>query len=119
MSGVGPRSSYSNLFRKLNILPVAYQYILSLILLMYIKVFITNAYFHSLDTRNENNLYFPFFTFILSSEGSFILWGSNSLINFEAIWRLITMAGKVSKTSYTCALLLIPFIQLLNFYNAR
>ena len=59
MSGVGPRSSYNNLFRKLNILPVAYQYILSLILLMYIKEFITNAYFHSLDTRNENNLYFP------------------------------------------------------------
>ena len=29
------------------------------------------------------------------------------------------MAGKVSKTSYTYALLLIPFIQLLNFYNAR
>ena len=29
------------------------------------------------------------------------------------------MAGKVSKTSYTYALLSIPFIQLLNFYNAR
>jgi len=29
------------------------------------------------------------------------------------------MAGKVSKTTYTYALLLFPFIQLLNFYNAR
>jgi len=29
------------------------------------------------------------------------------------------MAGKVSKTSYTYAVLLIPFIQLLNFYNER
>jgi len=37
MSGVGPRSSYRNLFRKLNILPIACQYILCLMLLMYIK----------------------------------------------------------------------------------
>jgi len=29
------------------------------------------------------------------------------------------MTGKVSKTSYTDTLLLIPFIQLLDFWNAR
>ena len=37
MSGVGPRSSYRNLFRKLNILPIECQYILSLMLVMCIK----------------------------------------------------------------------------------
>jgi hypothetical protein len=45
--------------------------------------------------------------------------GSKCLIAFEAIWRLIAKAGKDSKTSYTDALLFIPFIQLLDFYNSR
>jgi hypothetical protein len=37
MSGLEPRSSYRNLFRKLNILPIECQYILFLMLLMLIK----------------------------------------------------------------------------------
>jgi len=61
MSGVGPRSSCRSLFRKLNILPIACQYILSLMLFIVDNQedFLTNAYVHGLDTRNKNHLYLP------------------------------------------------------------
>jgi hypothetical protein len=60
MSGVGPRS----LFRKLNILPTARQYILSLMLFTVDnqKDFLTNAYVHGSDTRKKNHLYLPVVT---------------------------------------------------------
>jgi hypothetical protein len=61
MSDVGARSSCRSLFRKLNILPIACHYILSLMLFMVDnqKEFLTNAYVHCLDTRNKNHLYLP------------------------------------------------------------
>ena len=61
VSGVGPRSSCRSLFRKLNILPIACQYIFSLMLFIADnqKDFLTNAYLHGIDTRNKNNLYLP------------------------------------------------------------
>jgi len=61
MSGVGPRSSCSSLCRKLNIPPIACQYILSLLLFMVDNQtnFLTNAYVHSLDARNKYHLYLP------------------------------------------------------------
>ena len=61
MSKVGPRSSCRNLFRKLNILPVACQYILSLMLFIVdnLENYPTNDYVHGLDTRNKNNIYLP------------------------------------------------------------
>jgi len=57
MSGAGPRSSCRILFRKLNILWIACQYILSLMLLIVHnqKDFLTNG----LDIRNKNHLYLP------------------------------------------------------------
>jgi len=59
MSDVGPRSSHRSLFRKLNILPIACWYMLSLVLFIVDnqKDFLANAYVHSLDTRNKNHLY--------------------------------------------------------------
>ena len=61
MSGVGPRSSCRNLCRKLNILPIACQYILYLMLYLVDnqKDFLTNPYVHGLDTSNKNNLHLP------------------------------------------------------------
>jgi len=58
MSGVGPRSSCRSLFRKLNILPIARQYILFLMLFIVDnqKDFLTNVYVQGLDTRNKNHL---------------------------------------------------------------
>ena len=53
--------SCRNLFKKLQILPLASQYILSL--LMFVvqnkNFFLTNNENHNLDTRQRNNLYFP------------------------------------------------------------
>jgi hypothetical protein len=61
MAGVGPRSSCRGLFRKLKILPLSRQYILYLMLFVIdnLKDFPTNAYVHSLDTRNKNQLRLP------------------------------------------------------------
>jgi hypothetical protein len=61
MSGVGPRFSCRTLFRKLNILPIACQYVFSLMLFTVDnqKDFLTNACVHGLDTRNKNLLYIP------------------------------------------------------------
>ena len=79
MSDVGPRSSCRNLFRKLNILPTARQYILSL--MMFIadnqKDFLTYAYVHGLDTRNKNHLYLYIVSLSCVQKGIFILWGQN------------------------------------------
>ena len=61
MSGMGPRSSCRNLFKKLRILPVPCQYILSLMLFIIDNQqdFSTNAHIHGLDTRNKNHLHLP------------------------------------------------------------
>jgi hypothetical protein len=59
MSGVRPRSSCRGLFKKLYILCVACQYILSLMLFTVdnLEDFQTNAYIHWLDTSNKNQLH--------------------------------------------------------------
>ena len=61
MSGVVPMSSCRSLLTKINILPTACQYTLSLMLFIVDnqKGFLTNAYVHNLDTRNKNLLYIP------------------------------------------------------------
>jgi len=78
------------------------------------KDFLTNAYVHSLDNRNKNHLYLPVVS-LSCVQKEFHTQGSKSLIAFQAIYRVIEMTGKDSKTSYTDTLLFIPFIQLLNF----
>jgi len=61
MEGCGNRVSCRNLFKKLQILPLKSQYILSM--LMFVvqnKIFSpTNNENHNLDTRQRNNLYLP------------------------------------------------------------
>ena len=61
MAGVGPRSLCRNLFRKLNILPVVCQYILSLTLFIVDnqESYPTNAYVRGIETRNRNHLHLP------------------------------------------------------------
>ena len=77
MSGVGPRSSCRNLFRKFNILPVACQYILPLMLFLVgnKKDFLTNAYVHGLNTRNKYHLYLPVVSLSCVQKRNFICWG--------------------------------------------
>ena len=61
MSGAEPRVSYGGLFRKLEILAVPVQYLLSFML--FIKDipnnFQTGLQIHGLHTRNKNKLFIP------------------------------------------------------------
>jgi len=60
MEGWGNRVLCKNLFKKLQILPLTSQYILSL--LMFVvqnNFFLTDIENHNLDIRQRNNLYLP------------------------------------------------------------
>jgi len=61
MEGCGNRVSCRNLFNKLQILPLASQYMLSL--LMFVvqnkNLYLKNNENHNLVTRQRNNLYLP------------------------------------------------------------
>ena len=61
MQGCGNRVLCRNLFKKLEILPLTSQYMLSL--LMFVvqnkNFFLTNNENHNIDTRQRNNLYLP------------------------------------------------------------
>jgi len=117
MSGVGPRSSCRSLFVKFNILPIACQYIVSLMLVIVDnqKYSLTNAYVHGLDTRNKNHLYLPVVSLSCVPKG--VSYPGVKIFNSlpSTIYRVIAMTGKDLKTSYTDTLLFIPFIQLRNF----
>ena len=58
MEGCESRVSCRNLFKKLQILPLISQYMLSLLMFVVQKnIFLTNNENHNLDTKKRNNLY--------------------------------------------------------------
>jgi len=59
MEGFGNQVSYRNLFKKLQILPLTSQYMLSFLLFVAQNknLFSTNIENHNIDTRQRNNLY--------------------------------------------------------------
>jgi hypothetical protein len=61
ISGVGPRDSCRNLFKKLNILPLSCEYILSLLLFVIYNQnnFCSGLEVHGLNIRSRNKLYLP------------------------------------------------------------
>jgi hypothetical protein len=61
MSGMGPRDSCRDLFRKLQILPLSCEYILLLMLFVTDNQtkFCSGSDFHGLNTRNHEQLYLP------------------------------------------------------------
>ena len=61
MSGARPRASCRGLFKKLEILPVPCQYILSVMLFMIdnSNKFLTSSEVHGLHTRNKNHFFIP------------------------------------------------------------
>jgi len=73
MEGCGNRVSCRNLFKKLQILPMASQYILSL--LMFVvqnkNCYLTNNENHNLDTRQRNNLYLPQANLTIYQKGTY------------------------------------------------
>ena len=61
MEGCGNRVSCRNLFKKLQILPLTSQYMLSLLMfgVQDKNLFSTSIENHNIDTRQRNNLYLP------------------------------------------------------------
>jgi hypothetical protein len=73
MEGCGNRVSYRNLFKKLEILPLTSQYMLSL--LMFVvknkNFLLTNNENHNIDTRQRNNLYLPQTNLTIYQKGAY------------------------------------------------
>jgi hypothetical protein len=73
MEGCGNRVSCRNLFKKLQILPMASQYILSLLIFVVQNKnsYLTNNENHNLDTRQRNNLYLPQANLTIYQKGTY------------------------------------------------
>jgi len=75
IEGCGNRISCRKLCKKLQILPLTSQYVLSL--LMFVvqnkSLFLTNNKNHNLDTRQRNNLYLPQANLIIYQEEAYYL----------------------------------------------
>jgi hypothetical protein len=75
MEGCGNRVLCRNLFKKLGILPLTPEYMLSL--LMFVvqnkNFFITNNENHNIDTIQRNNLYLPQANLTIYQKGAYYL----------------------------------------------
>jgi hypothetical protein len=72
MEGCGNRVSCRNLFKKLQILPLTSQNMLSLLMfLIQNKFFKINNENHNLDTRQRNNLYLPEANLTIYQKGAY------------------------------------------------
>ena len=61
MAGAQPRTSCRSLFKQLEILPVPFQYILSLMnfIINNLEIFQTNSSLHNSNTRNKHRIHKP------------------------------------------------------------
>ena len=75
MEGCGNRVSCRNLFKKLQILPLTSQYMLSLLMLVVQNknLFLTCNENHNLDARQGNNLYIPQANLTIYQKGAYYL----------------------------------------------
>jgi len=71
MEGCGNRVSCRNLFKKLEILPLTSQYMLSLLMFVVQNFFLTNNENHNIDTRQRNNLYLPQANLTIYQKGAY------------------------------------------------
>jgi hypothetical protein len=73
MEECGNRVSCRNLFKKLQILPLTSQYMLSLLMFVVqnTNVFLTNNENHNLDTRQRNNLHLPQANLTICQKGAY------------------------------------------------
>jgi len=73
MQGCGNRVSCRNLFKKLQILPLTSQYMLSLLMFVVQNkhLFPTNNENHNLDTRQRKNLYLAQTNLTIYQKGSY------------------------------------------------
>jgi hypothetical protein len=73
MEGCGNRVSCRNLFKKLEILPLTSQYMLSLLMfaVQNKNFFLTNNENYNIDTRQRNNLYLPQANLTIYQKGAY------------------------------------------------
>jgi len=73
MEWCGNRVSCRNLLKKLQILPLISQYMLSLLIFVAQnkKFFLTNHANHNLDTRQRNNVYLPQANLTIYQKGAY------------------------------------------------
>lgn len=92
MSGVRAENSWRNLFKKLDILRISCQYILSLIMFIVDNKnnFQVNVSVHRLNTRNENKLHLPVANLSCCQVFPTVLW---SLIVYQIMSRILGMTG--------------------------
>jgi hypothetical protein len=76
MEGCGNRVSCRNLFKKLQILLLESQYLLSLLIFVVQNknLYLTNIDNHNIDTRQRNNLYLPQATLTIYQKGAHYSW---------------------------------------------
>jgi len=72
----GNRVSCRELFKKLNILPLYLQYILSLLLFIVknVEEFITNSEVHTINTRHRSDLHPPSINLTKYQKGVYYSW---------------------------------------------
>jgi hypothetical protein len=82
----GSRDTCRELFKKLKVLPLCSQYILSLSLFMVKNksLFLSNSEIHTVNTRNSNNLHYPSCNITVFQKRTYYL-GVKILINFHLI----------------------------------
>ena len=75
MKGCGNRVSCRNLFKKLKILPLTSQYLISLLkfVVQNKNLFLTNIENHNINSRQRNNLYLPQANLTLYHKGAYYL----------------------------------------------
>ena len=131
MSGVGSKSSCRTVFKKLDVLPVSCQYILSLMIFVRDnqKNFQTNLSLHGLDTRNKNQLHLPISSHSCSQKGvsysAMKIFNSlpnniknrrNDRVHFNVVLcKYLTVINFVHLQNYLSIIQIIHIIYTLNF----
>jgi len=112
MEGCRSRVSCRNLFKKLQILPLASQHILSL--LMFVvqnkNLFLTNNENHNLDTRQRNNLYLPQANLTIYQKGTYYS-------RIKIFYNLALQIKKVADNQKKFKIALKNFLHTYSFYS--
>jgi hypothetical protein len=101
ISGVGPRDSCRNLFKKLDILPLPWEYIISLMLFVIDNQnnFCSGLEVHCLNIRSWNQLYLPISNLSVFQNGTMCTGILDYLIDFPWPFKILERIELVLKTN--------------------
>jgi len=112
MEGCRNRVSCSNLFKKLQILPLSSQYMLSLLMFIVQNKNLTNNENHNTDTGQRNNLYLPQANVTIYQRGAYYL-GIKIFNNLTSEIKIVAGNQKKFKIG------LKKFLYTYSFYSAE